>query len=252
MRSHTASISAGVATGARARPATSLAASASRWSVTIRRASSRSRSHVDRRQLQQQAFARRCAPPRRPVRATARGLQRDLQFVERGRRVELGDLDQLGQIDAQIAVVVERLDDRFGQHQIAQRQRQHVELAVQMLSQRRLDRHHVHQREVALLARGACSNSRRPASSRARASAIGGRARSPQRPRSQRRRDGVDTRLRRFGGRSASGSSPSRNGFPPERLVHLLCEVERRKLQQPHGLLQAGRQRLLLPALDVD
>ena len=103
---------------------------------------------VDRRQLQQQALgdvAR--ADARRIERLHA--LQRDLHlgFLDRGRHARR--LGELVELDAQVAVVVERFDDRAGERVIALLERQHVDLAVQVLAQADVGGDHVERADVA-------------------------------------------------------------------------------------------------------
>ncbi len=205
---------------------------------------------VDRGQLSQQAFGD-------AARGHAGRLQRlhalegDLHLLQRGGRVEVGHLDHLLQVGAQVAVVVQRLDDHLGQHQVAQRQRQHRQLAVQVRGERGGHGHHVERAGlvvVGTLARPEAVGLPHVAVALAGQVALG-------------RCHGLGGGLLGLAGLLGLGGLLRGEAFVAlvvgiavlleervlaQGVVDLLGELERGELQQPNGVLQAGGQRLRL------
>ena len=148
-------------------------------------------------------------------------------------------------VDAQVAVVVERLDDRAGERVIALLERQHVDLAVQVLAQADVGGDHVERADVAVA---------RPAGARSTTTAASCRART-----ARRRSAPIASRSMPRGSPSPSAAAMSTSagvvrrildleeGIAAHRVVHFLGEIERGELQQPHRVLQARRDGVLLP-----
>jgi hypothetical protein len=204
----------------------------------------------DRGQLRQQAFGDAAGGDAGRL-ERLHALERDLHFFHRGGRVEVGHVDHFLQVGAQVAVVVQRLDDHLGQHQVAQRQRQHGELAVQVRGERRRDGHHVERAGlvvVGTLARTEAVGLPHVAVAFARQVTLGCG-------------HGLGGGLLGFAGLLRLGGLLGRHVLVAlvvgiavlfqervlaQGVVDLLGEFERGELQQAHGVLQAGGQRLCL------
>jgi hypothetical protein len=201
---------------------------------------------LDRRQLRQQALrnaARRDAGRLERLHAP----ERDLHLLDRGRRVEVGDLDHLLEIGAQVAVVVQGLHDHLREHEVAQRKRQHGELAVQVRRERGRHRHHVERARLVVvraLARAEAVRLPHVAIAFAGQLALGGTIVSVAALRASRRRR-RPRRAARLGGVFGLGVFLE-EGVLAKRVMHLLRELEGGQLQQPHRMLEARRQGLLL------
>jgi len=158
----------------------------------------------------------------------------------RHRRLHLGDRRQLLQRAAQVAVVVDRLGHDGGQHQIARRQAQHVELAAQVLAQAGLRGGHLERAELAVF-----GPAHRAGALRAPDLAIVG-----QRLRGfghHRRRRDRHVGVQRQGFIRALGDFEE--GIAPQHVGDHGGEIQRGHLQQPHGMLEARRQCLRLLVL---
>ena len=209
----------------------------------IARASSRSLGVVDRRQLQQQAFGDAArADAGRIERLDA--LQRDLHLDLLDRRRHAARLGELGELDAQVAVVVERLDDRAGERVVALLERQHVDLAVQVLAQADVGGDHVERADVVVAALLAHAR-RRLLPVLALVGRVGDRRRRLEidAARLAVAVDGADLDAARVGRRVLD----LEEGIAPHRVVHFLGEVERGELQQANRVLQSRRDSVLLP-----
>ena len=143
---------------------------------------------------------------------------------------------------AQVAVVVERFDDRAGEHVVARLERQHVSLAVQVRAQAHVGGDHVEHAEVALAALLAQARGRLlPAL--ALVGRIGDRRHrleidAPRLAVAGRR--GIDL------GRVVRRVLDLEKRIAAHRVVHFLGEIERGELQQPDGVLQPRRDGVLL------
>ncbi len=137
MRWHAASTASGGRPSRRASPATSLAASAGRWCSTT----SRARARCSGQPMAGSCSVRHSCTLRAPTPAGSSDCTRRSAISSSsalGRRVEVGDADQLVERRAQVAVVVERVDDRLREQQVARRQRHQVQLRVQVGGERGL------------------------------------------------------------------------------------------------------------------
>ena len=234
---------------------------------------------VDLLHLQQQALAdiARCHAGRLERLHAGQGVG---QLIVRCSRVECGDVDQLGQRRAQVAIVVERLDDGFGQHGFALRQAQQPQLAAKMHRQRGLDGHRIERRQFALACRplAGCSISLPEvavvfAVALVQAAAIGVAsaggialaltlvfaiefAIQRQQPVvvegfGQARIAGPVLARARVAGHFVEGAVVDLVGFEKRILAQTVadrrCKVHRRHLQQSNGMLQARRKVLGLP-----
>jgi hypothetical protein len=196
----------------------------------------------DRRQLQEQALGD-------AARADAGRIER-LHALERDLHLDLLDggrhaarLCELGQFDAQVAVVVERLDDRAGERVVALLERQDVDLAVQVLAQADVGGDHVERADVVVAALLAHAR-RRLLPVLALVGRVGDRrVASRSMPRgSPSPLDGADLDAAGVG----RGVLDLEERIAPHRVLHFLGEVERGELQQAHRVLQSRRDRVLL------
>ena len=211
-------------------------------------------------QLQQQALLD-------AARAHAGGFERlhprerDLQFLLVRRRRQVRDPEQLGQREAQIAVVVQRADDGLGDRRVARGQREDVQLAQQVVAERILDGVHFEEIDAVVVVaagdRRAVGMPRLLDRRRVDAGAVvpGGAFRQDVGL-----RRGGEFRLRLVGERHfgdgcrfladdrlAGVFIRFEEGIPAEHLVDFLGEIQRGQLQQAHGTLQPGGKPLLLP-----
>ncbi|CFO48044.1 Uncharacterised protein [Burkholderia pseudomallei] len=210
-------------------------------------------------ELQQQAFGQR-------ARADA-GLierlhepQRDEQFLLGRMQQRIGRRRELGQRLAQIAVVVERVDDHARERAVAPGELAKAQRVVQMLVQRRLGRHPVAGLEIRRVV-GAPARAARRELRRQRHVLAGGRRRVGReralvalgvavvRPRVC-VGGGRLARLRRgFGSIVVGRLHVFEKRIGIERLTQFLLKLERRKLEQTQRLLQARRERQVLTHL---
>ena len=197
---------------------------------------------LDLRQLQEQALgdvARGDAGRIERLHA----LERDLHLDRLDRRVHSRRRRELVEVDAQVAVVVERLDDRAGEGMVAPIERQHVDLPVQVLAQADVGGDHVERADIALGVRLAHVR-RRLLPVLALVRSVGDR----------RHRIEVDAaRLAIGAGRTDVDAArvgrrilDFEEGIAAHRLLHFLSEVERGELQQSNRVLQPGRDGVLL------
>ena len=196
---------------------------------------------VDRVDLELQAL-------RDAARADAAGVER-LHPLERDQHLVGVDLvgharrrRDLLERGAQVAVVVERFDDRAGEGVVARVERQDVDLGVQVLAQADVGGDQVERAQVALHALGADARRRllpavalvrRVADRGEQAVGIAGLQ--------------VDRDAVAGGGRVVVGRVLDfEKGVAAHRVVDLLREVERGQLQQANRMLQARRDGVLL------
>ena len=198
---------------------------------------------LDRRRAAAAGTRRRCARRRR------RGSSDCTRFsaicissssTARRHAARRGDLVER---DAQVAVVVERLDDGAGERVVALVERQHVDLAVQVLAQADVGGDQVERADVGFRALRADAGGR----------LLPGLA-LVRRVGDRRRRLEVDAARLAVGADLADVDAAGvlgrvldlEEGVASHRVLHLLGEVEGRELKQAYGVLQAGRDGVLL------
>ena len=183
------------------------------------------------------------------ARADAARVER-LHALEGGQqflRVDIGGHSvgrhQLVEWRTQIAVVVERFDDGAGERVLARVESQDIDLGMQVLAQADVGGDQVERAQVAL--RALRANARRRLLP---AVALVGRvaARGEQEVRVGRLQVDFDT-AGEFGLRSVVRAFLDfEKRVAAHRFLHFLREVERRQLQQSHGVLEARRDGVLL------
>ena len=163
---------------------------------------------------------------------------------------------QFFQRRAQVAVVVERFDDGAGQRQVARRQRQHVQLAVQVRVERGLDGHHLHGRKLAVVGLsqpGAGVGVPQVAIVLGIVVGRGALVRVGTVVASgHRQRVGITLGRSRAIGQRVVAFLAFEERVAAQRVAHHLRKVQRRHLQQAHRMLQPRRQALCLPVIGTE